>query len=317
MSIRDLRTFLAIAEEGSFAAAARIVRRTQSAVTVQMRTLEESFGTVLFDRTKRPPLLNEAGRALVAKATEVVQAYDRLYQHGAGAIVAGHVRVGVVPSVITGLMPQALLLLRAHYPDMHVDLSMGLSRDLVERVHRGSLDAAIVSDLLEGGASLQWSPLLREPLVLIAPLDAPRRPALALVESLPFIRYARQAWVGQSIDQFLKKRRLQVNEAMTLDTLEAITTMVHHGLGVSIVPLRAGPSPFALPVRVARFPAPVAQRVIGLVHAPSNAKASLIEAMLETLRAASGAEAKAPAGASPRRTRAALGFPQLSEPGLT
>ena len=60
-----------------------------------------------------------------------------------------------------------------------------------------------------------------------------------------------------------------------------------------------------------------AQRVIGLVHAPSNAKASLIEAMLETLRAASGAEAKAPAGASPRRTRAALGFPQSSEPGLT
>ena len=54
VSIRDLRTFLAIAESGSFAAASRSVRRTQSAVTVQMKALEDEFGIVLFDRARRP-----------------------------------------------------------------------------------------------------------------------------------------------------------------------------------------------------------------------------------------------------------------------
>src|SRR5260370_1121554 len=75
------------------------------------------------------------------------------------------------------------------------------------------------------------------------------RRAEELIASYPFIRYSRQTWVGESIEAFLKRRRLKVQETMTLDTLEAITTMVHSGLGVSIVPLRAGDDPMSLQVR--------------------------------------------------------------------
>src|ERR1700679_2000457 len=104
MSIRDIRTFLAIAESGSFAAASRAVRRTQSAVTVQMRALEAEFGVVLFDRTRRPPALSPGGRAFLPRAIEAVEAYDRLHQVSSDAVVEGHLRLGVVPSVITGIM---------------------------------------------------------------------------------------------------------------------------------------------------------------------------------------------------------------------
>jgi DNA-binding transcriptional LysR family regulator len=285
MSIRDLRTFLAIAEGGSFAAAARAVRRTQSAITVQMRSLEEELGLVLFDRSKRPPALSEAGRALIPRAAEVVRAYDRLFQEAGRSAVEGHLRLGVVPGVITGVLPRALVALRAKYPAMHVELAMGLSKDLVERVYRGTVDAAIVSDLLEGGSGLQWQPFAREPLVLIAPMDAPGRKAEDLVSAYPFIRYTRQAWVGQLIDRFLKERGLRVTEAMTLDTLEAITAMVHHGLGVSIVPLRAGGDPLPLPVRVLAFSGPAAYRVVGLVHEANHPKADLMAALLAELKA--------------------------------
>ncbi len=285
MSIRDLKTFLAIAEGGSFAAAARRVGRTQSAVTVQMRGLEEELGQGLFDRSKRPPTLSEAGRALVPRAQEVVQAYDRLFEDAGASALQGHLRLGVVPGVITGAMPRALAALRGKYPAMHVELAMGLSKDLVERVQRGAVDAAIVSDLVEGGAGLQWSPFAREPLVLIAPMDAAGRRAEELVEAYPFIRYTRQAWVGQLIDRFLKERRLRVREAMTLDTLEAITAMVHHGLGVSIVPLRAGGDPLPLPVRVLAFSGPAADRVVGLVHEANHPKADLMAALLAELKA--------------------------------
>lgn len=284
VSIRDLKTFLAIAEGGSFAAAAKAVHRTQSAITVQMQSLEEELGFALFDRSKRPPVLSEAGRALVPRIAEVVQVYDQLFQDAARSSVEGHLRLGVVPSVITGMMPRALVALRAKYPGLHVELTMGLSKDLLERVQRGTLDAAILSDLLEGGAGLQWSPFAREPLVLIAPLDARGRRAEELLSTYPFIRYTRQAWVGQIIDRFLKQRHLRVEEAMTLDTLEAITNMVHHGLGVSIIPLRTTGDPFALPVRSITFSGAPTYRVIGLVHASDHPKASLAEALLLELK---------------------------------
>src|SRR5258708_24870744 len=135
VSIRDLRTFLAIAESGSFDAAARSVRRTQSAVTVQMKALEDEFGLVLFDRARRPPVLSPGGRAFLPRAIEAVEAYDRLYQVSRYALVEGHLRLGVVSSVITRVMPKALVSLRARYPAVHVELSMGLSKELVSRDH--------------------------------------------------------------------------------------------------------------------------------------------------------------------------------------
>ena len=239
MSIRDLKTFLAIAESGSFTGAARSVHRTQSAITVQMKSLEEVLGIRLFDRSKRPPVLTATGRAFVPKAVEVVHSYELLFQEAAGVSVEGHLRLGAVPTMVTGRLPRALKALRGKYPRLQIELTMGLSADLVEKVHRGALDAAIVSEWRGGNSGLKWLPFAYEPLVLIAPIDAPALSAEELVTSMPFIRYTRQAWVGDLIDGFLRKRRLKVDEVMTLDTLEAITTMVHHGLGVSVVPLPA------------------------------------------------------------------------------
>ncbi len=303
MSIRDLKTLLAIAETGSFAAAARLVRRSQSAVTVQMQKLEEELGFALFDRAQRPPRLNDAGRAFVPRAAELVQGYERLFQEAAAPAMAGHLRLGVVPSLITGMMPKALVALRAKYPRLHLELAMGLSEALVERTRRGDLDAAIVGDVVEDGAGLRWLPFAREPLVLIAPLDAPRRSAEELAATLPFIRYTRQAWVGRLIDAFLKRRRLRVREAMALDTLEAITAMVHHGLGVSIVPLREGEDALALPVRRLSFAAPPVYRVLGLVHMPGHAKAPLAEALVAELKALWGAARLPGGGAATRGAR--------------
>jgi DNA-binding transcriptional LysR family regulator len=75
--------------------------------------------------------------------------------------------------------------------------------------------------------------------VPIAPPGSQARPADEALAAHPFIRDARQAWVGRGIETFMKRRRFSVREVMVLDTLEAIRAMVHHGLGVSIMPRRA------------------------------------------------------------------------------
>jgi DNA-binding transcriptional LysR family regulator len=302
MSIRDLRTFLAIADGGSFAAASRSVRRTQSAVTMQIQALEDEFGICLFDRSRRPPVLSESGRAFLPRAREAVEAYDRLYKAAGDALVEGHLRLGVVPSVMTGVMPKALLALRAEYPAVRVELSMGLSKELVQRVERGELDAAIISDFKPAKSGLVWSPFAEEPLVLMAPIDAPVRRAEELIATYPFIRYTRQAWVGELIDTFIKRRRLQVQEAMTLDTLEAITRMVHSGLGVAIIPLRAGDELQTLRVKTVPFAGAPAFRTIGTVHQQSHPKTALISVLLQVLKRIAREEIRPPARERPRRS---------------
>lgn len=284
MSIRHLRTLLAIAERGSFAAAARDIHLTESAVSMQMKALEEELGLALFDRSKRPPALTDAARALLPEAAELVGGYARLARRkNEPPLVEGHLRLGAVPSVITGILPGALAALRRKHPGVHVEITMALSAELVERVSRRRLDAAIVSELGKVPSGLLWSPFAREPLVLIAPLDAPDRPAGELLASHPFIRYTRQAWVGRLIHATMKRRRIKVAETMTLDTLEAVTAMVSHGLGVSIVPERGRGVAFAFPIRTVTLPGPTVHRVVGLLRADKHAKASLADALLAEL----------------------------------
>lgn len=297
MSIRDLKTFLAIAETGSFVTAARAIYRTQSAVTAQMQALEERLGTALFDRTTRPPSLTAAGHAFVERAASVVAEYELLFA-GEDETLRGHLRLGVVPSVITGLVPRALAMLRARHPALHVEVSMGLSAELVNRVRRGTLDVALISDPLEPRLGLRWSPFLREPMMLIAPIEAPTLGAQQLLATFPFIRYTRQAWVGQLIERLLRQKRLVVNETMMLDTLEAIIAMVHAGLGVSIVPMRLVEPPGSLPVRYVTLPGAVVYRTLGLVELADHAKATLsgtLLGVLQTIAAQAG-------GTPPRRT---------------
>lgn len=293
-NIQNIQTFLAIADSGSFSGAAKAVHRTQSAVTMQVKALEASLGVELFDRSRRPPVLNDAGRAFAEKAKEVLQAFNRLLAEADEQSIGGHLRLGAVPSVITGLIPKALVALRSKYPKLHIELTMGLSAELVKQVRQGVLDAAVVSELLESRSGLQWFPFAREPLVLIAPLDAPDLSAEQLLGSYPFIRYTRAAWVGKLIDRYIKRRRLPVNETMMLDTLEAITTMVHYGLGVSIVPLRCATAAIDLPVRRIAFKGASAQRVLGLVQSVGHPKATLVGALLSELKSASASVPPAP-----------------------
>ena len=284
MSIRDLKTFLLIAESGSFGGAARAIYRTQSAVTAQVQALEEQLGIRLFDRTSRPPKLTAAGRAFIPHAREAVSAYDALFQNPGEIDLRGNLRLGVVPSVMTGLTPRVLVLLGERHPGLHIELEMGLSAELVGKVERGLLDVALISDPLEARLSLNWSPFLREPLVLIAPVDAPQKNAVELLGSYPFMRYTNQAWVGKLIERVLRQKRLRVRETMVLNTLEAIISMVHAGLGVSIVPMRLVEPPGSPLVRSVPLPGPTVFRTLGLIEIANHAKSALSLTLLNALK---------------------------------
>jgi DNA-binding transcriptional LysR family regulator len=284
MSIRRLRTLVAVADRGTFAAAARAVFVSQAAVSMQMKSLEQEFGVTLFDRKKRPPMLNAPGLAMIPQAREIVRAYDEMLRGASGTGgLAGELTIGAVPTTMTGLVPRAVSGLRAAYPMLHIKVVPELSAALLPQVERGHLDAAIVSEPPYPISQLEWTPFAAEALILLAAMGTPEEDPETLLRDSPFIRFNRQAWVGRLIHDWLQSKRIHVHEVMELDTLEAISTMVFHGLGVSIVPRRCVPSPSPLALRRIPLEAPNHARVLGVIMRPDCPNRRLVEVFTEAL----------------------------------
>lgn len=286
MSIKALRTLLAIERHGSFAAAGKAVGLTTSAVSLQVRDLERRVNATLFERGGRLPRLTTAGHSAVTRAREIVRLYDELPAAlASGEAVAGTLMIGAIPTTLTGFMPDALARLRRRHPRLRVRLVAGLSAELAAAVERGELDAAVTSEPMERlRQDLAWTEIAREALAVIAPPGAPGRDDKALLESHPLIRFNRRAWAGQLIDAELRRRKIAIVEGMELDSLEAIARMVKRGLGASIVPARLAHLPEARALRVVPFGRPALTRAVGLVYDPASPRAALIQALLATLR---------------------------------
>lgn len=286
MSIRHLKTLIAVSEHGSFAAAAEAVCLTQSAVSQQMKALEEQLGVELFDRHRRPPELNPRGRALIQRARQLVYLYERLHDEAGGeSELVGLLELGAVPTTLTGMVPRALVRLRASQPTLQVRVSSGLSAELLARLDRGDLDAAVVSEPKPVPTGMLWHPVAEEPLMVIAPADCAGDDYRELLAELPFIRFSRNAWVGHTIQRKLVDSGIRVNEAMELDSLEAIRQMVRHGLGVSIVPVPAVTPEDAGGLRTLPFGEPPQYRGVGLLERQEHLKMGLTAALLRELQA--------------------------------
>lgn len=282
MDLRHLKTLIAIAENGSFAAAGDAIGLTQSAISLHVKALEEALDTKLFDRTTRPPRLNTRGRNLVDRARDIVEQCEGLSDLVSGESLAGSLDVGAVPTLLSGILPPALGAIRAQHPDLRIRVSSGLSADLVGSVHKGELDAAVVTEPSQVQTGLSWHMYAEEPLLVIAPKGTKGSTDRELLAAGPFIRFQRFAWAGRLIDTHLKDRGIKVNTGMEIDSLEAIALMVANGLGVSVVPDRAGAR---LPENIESIPFgdPPLCRVVGVVERRDNPKAHLIRGLVEIL----------------------------------
>lgn len=257
-SIRLLRTFAAVAAEGSFAGAAARVALTQAAVGQQMRTLEADLRRPLFERQGKAVVLNEAGRALVPQVRRLLALYEQMLAPVPEAdAMAGTVHLGSVVSAVRPLI-QATLALKAKHPGLDLHVSAAKSIELVERVEAGDLDAAIVvREPRAGSGELAWTPLYAEPMVLLAPRRIEEASPRAILQQQPFIRFDPTQHTGQLVERTLKRLKVQPQEFLELNALESIVDLVRSGLGVALVPLLRG----------ARWAADAKLRVIELAQA--------------------------------------------------
>jgi len=238
--IRELKTFVAVARYGTFAAAGLRVGLTQSAVSAQMRVLEQSLGVRLFDRSGRGAVLSAGGRHALPLAEQMLGLYAQMALPTALEEWQGELKIGAIASVQTGLLPEALVRFRVRASQVELKLVPGVSLDLLGQVDAGELDLALlIRPPFELPKELMQVDLAREPFVLIAPPVMEGDDPLQLLREQPFVRYDRRSFGGRQVERFLREQRLAPREALELDELEAIVRMVECGLGVSLIP-RAG-----------------------------------------------------------------------------
>jgi DNA-binding transcriptional LysR family regulator len=236
--MRGLRTLLAIHDAGSFKKAAERLNMTLSAVSIQMKELEAIYGIALFDRSFRPPALTSAGLQLVAASRGIVTAFDDLpLLLRSGPALSGSLSLGFVATASIRLLPEAVRHLSVRFPALELRVESALSTELAERVGRGDLDAAVVTETRELHRNCAVSRLVDDPLVLVASRAERRRLTPDLLRHKPFIRFQARSGVGRIVDEFLLDRAFEIRQTMTLDSLEAIVELVASDLGVTIIPL--------------------------------------------------------------------------------
>lgn len=289
MTIRRLRTLVAIADTDTFSAAAEVVHITHAAVSQQMQALEADLGITLFDRSTRTPKLTPAAHQIVLRARSLIADYDNLAPSvlNDGGL-SGVVSLGVLRTTLTGLVPQAMAVMKLKYPDLGLHIRPGLTATLVADIERGTLDAAITTKPHLIPSGVVFREVAQEPLQLIAAFEETENDPIKLLKSRPFIRFDRTAVVGALIDNWLLSQRIQVSETMELDSPEAIASMVRANLGVSIVPDPAVKPQDALTVRQISLGPDAPKRTLGLMHRKDQIKSRALDELYEAIIAVVG-----------------------------
>ena len=164
LDIDLLRTFIAIAETGSFTAAARRVHRTQSAVSMQIKRLEDLLGRQLLDRQSRASPLTTHGELLLDHARRIIRAHQEALAAFEAMQLQGNVTVGSPDDYASTFLPRILARFAETHPAVHVNVVCEPSMTLLERLQDGSVDLALVT---EGSGESGGTVLHREPLVWV------------------------------------------------------------------------------------------------------------------------------------------------------
>lgn len=162
LDITALRSFVAVADTGGVTKAAGLLNLTQSAVSMQLKRLEESLNTALLDRSARSIALTTQGEQMLSYARRMVILNDEIYGRLTATEFEGEVTLGVPHDIVYPVIPQVLRRFAAAYPRMRVQLVSSFTRKLIEDFNRGEIDVILTTEdsVGAGGETLTEIPLV-------------------------------------------------------------------------------------------------------------------------------------------------------------
>ena len=283
--ITELRTLLAVARIGTFAGAGDAIGLTQSAVSSQIKRLEDHFGYALFDRTGRSAQLNATARALLPQVEALLKNFEQLGQQSPSSSPV-RLRLGAIATIHTGLLTRALAGFMKANPQVHLQLVPGTSMDFLDQLDSGGLDAALMIRPPFGMVSqLTWQPLLHEPFMLLAHRNMPDADWRSALQSQAFVRYDRRSFGGRMVERFLRQQQITPNERLEMDDLPGLVAMVGQGIGVAIAPMADSLLPLPIAVKAMSLGEHTFYREVGLLRPRSHTHSAVLHQLTAHLQA--------------------------------
>lgn len=268
MDLRQISSLIAIADHGSFSAAARALYTVQSNVSAHIARLERELGVTLVDRTSGQ--ITEEGALVIERGRRILREFDEISADIAALddIVSGDTRLGVIGTTGRWLMPQFLTRLNADFPHVRPTISEGGTSSLVPRLLAGNLDACIVH-LPVDDPEVHVEPLFAEDLVLLAPASHPwfDRESLTLLDltAHPILLPPNSSTLRRIINRAADNVNVTLTSQAEIDGVRLMTSLAFEGFGPAIVPATAVPR--WLKGEFRRIPVPeLPRRVVGWVQ---------------------------------------------------
>jgi LysR family transcriptional regulator, benzoate and cis,cis-muconate-responsive activator of ben and cat genes len=245
MELRQLRYFVAVAEEGNISRAAQKIFLTQPALSRQIKALEEELGQCLLERQAHSIRLTPVGEALLHEARDLLQRADHVLERVRAAGRGVRLRVGYAPSLATGILSVAVEAFTHKHPTARVEMFDLSTKEMRAGLENEQLDVAVTVGMERPTRGLQWKQLLRSPWHLavneqhalrrrgnVTPAEVAREPLLMFCQ-----RDYPEYW--ELVSAWLRKHRQRPNIVGEYDGIHSLLAAVESGLGVGLVTARS------------------------------------------------------------------------------
>lgn len=221
-----LRIFVAVAQAGNVTHAADRLGRTQSAVSMQVRKLEDSVGSTLFERGPRGVGLTAEGKRLLPYAKRIVGLVDETTAAMRMAPLDGPVRIGIPEEYTQTVLPNAIAAFTETHPGIEVSVLCGYSSQQLAALEADQVDLAILFDWCDG---ISGEVLAIDPTVWVAPIAHDRH----LERPVPIAIYWRSNWCRDFALRSLERHAIPYRIAYTCDTGGGLRSAVASGLTIA------------------------------------------------------------------------------------
>jgi len=241
MYIDTFKVFCDLAETGSFSKAAVLNSITQSAVSQQIRALENKFQVTLVERGRRNFALTAEGTAFLEASREILEVYNNLDHrlHELRDVIAGELRIAAIYSIGLHELPPHLKSFREKFPDVELHVEYRRSQQVYSQVLAGDVDIGLVAFPTKRNG-LQIEIFSEDKLVLIChpnhPLAGRKRIKIEELNGEKFIAFEPDLPTRKVIDRHFRDHSVQIEHAMEFDNIETVKRAVEIESGVSIVP---------------------------------------------------------------------------------
>jgi LysR family hydrogen peroxide-inducible transcriptional activator len=290
LTLKQFRYFQALARHGHFGHAAEACAISQPALSMQIKEMEETLGTELFERGARQVWLTSFGEEFALRVRDILCSVDDLedFARTSPGRLTGQLRLGVIPTIAPYLLPAIIASLTREYDGLDLHVRETLTSKLLQELAERRIDAAIVA-LPVSEPSLTEVALFTENFVLVRPSadegqPVPDREALSKMRLL--LLEEGHCFRDQALS-FCNVHPARPRELLDGSTLSTLVQMAGAGMGVTLIPeMAVAVETRSAPVSVARFNSPQPSRTVGMIWRKASPLAKQLPQVSEVIHRA-------------------------------